>query len=221
VNYALLRRSLRVSLGVGGLLIASTLSAGAQDTDPLAKLEQNNRVIIELLIDSAKTAGLPSQPLLSKALEGIAKKAPSRSIVDAVRKTLGFLRTARSALGGVDEQELIAAAAVIEAGAKPAHVEQFRPRKKGRTDIEAFIVWADFLRRGVPGEEASTAITRLWQDGADDETFRSLWSNVQADISLGLNPGTALQNRIREAPGRASPVTVKPPEGQQENQSSR
>ena len=221
MTYALLRRGLRISLGVAGLLVASRLSAAAQDADPLGKLEQNNRVTIELLLDSAKMAGLPTQPLLSKALEGIAKKAPGRNIVDAVRKTLGYLRTARTVLGTVDEQELVAAAAVIEAGAKPNHLEQFRPRRKGRTDIEAFIVWADFLQRGVPSEEASTAIARLWQDGADDETFRSLWSNVQADISQGLNPGTALQNRIREAPGRASPVTVKPPEGQQENQSSR
>jgi hypothetical protein len=71
-----------------------------------------------------------------------------------------------------------------------------------------------FSRSKVPSEDAFSAITKLWQDGADDETFYSLWTNVQADISQGLNPGTALQNRIREAPGRATQSgTVKPPEG--------
>jgi hypothetical protein len=80
--------------------------------------------------------------------------------------------------------------------------------------LEAFVVWADFLQRTVPNEEAFTAISKLWQDGADDDTFHSLWTNVQSDISQGLNPGTALQNRIREAPGRATQSgTAKPPEG--------
>ena len=64
----------------------------------------------------------------------------------------------------------------------------------------AFVVWTDFLERTVPSEDAFSAITKLWQDGADDETFYSLWTNVQSDISQGLNPGTALQNRIRETP---------------------
>jgi hypothetical protein len=221
VTHASFQRGLRISLVAAGLLLASALGASAQDPDPLGKLDGPNRFIVELLIDSATTAGLPSHPLLSKALEGISKKADGRRIVEAVRKKLGYLRVARSVLGPVDEQELSSAASLLEAGAKPAQLELFRPRKKGRTDLEAFIVWADFLERGVPSEEASSAITKLWQDGADDDTFHSLWTNVQSDISQGLNPGAALQNRIRETPGRVLPVTVKPPEGQQENQSSR
>jgi len=214
VIHASLLRCLRIpTLGVG-VLVASAISAGAQDTNPLAKLEPGgNRFVIELLMDSATAAGLPSRPLLSKALEGISKKADGKRIVEAVRKRLLFLRTARGVLGPVDDEELSAAAALLEAGAKPAQLELFRPRRKGHNDLEAFIVWADFLQRNVPSEEAYSAITKLWVDGADDETFRSLWTNVQSDISQGLNPGTALQNRIRETPGRASPVPVKPPEG--------
>lgn len=209
---ALVRRGLRVSIFAGSLLLAGAANALAQDSDPLAKLDQNSRIAVELLFDSATTAGLPSRPLLSKALEGVSKKADGRRIVDAVRKKLGYLRTARGVLGGVDDEELSAAASVLEAGAKPTQLELFRPRRKGQSDLQAFIVWADFLERNVPAEEAFSAITKLWQDGADDQTFQSLWTNVKSDISLGLNPGTALQNRIRETPGR-SPGTVKPPEG--------
>jgi hypothetical protein len=217
VNHSL-QRGLRASLVAASLLVASTLSA--QDGDPLAKLE-NNRYAFDLLLDSAAAAGLPTGPLISKAREGIAKKVDGRKIVEVVRKLYGELRTAHNVLGGVDEQELTTAATLLDAGAKPAQLELFRPRQKGRSDITAFIVWTDFLQRGIPGEEASTAISKLWRDGVDDDTFRSLWTNVKGDISQGLNPGTALQNRIRETPGRASPQTPgKPPEGQ-ENQSSR
>jgi hypothetical protein len=189
------------------------MPATAQDSDPLAKLEPKSRFAIELIIDSAETAGVPTRPLLSKALEGIAKKADDRKIVMLVRKKFELLQTARVALGGVDDEELNAAASVIEAGAKPDQLTPFRLRQKGRSDLEAFTVWADFLARGIPKDEASSAITKLWRDGADDVTFHSLWNNVQTDILQGLNPGAALQNRIRESPGRAPTTTGKPPEG--------
>ena len=110
---------------------------------------------------------------------------------------------------------------MIEAGGKPQQLAAFKVRQQGRSDLEAFIVWVDFLGRGVPKDEAYTAITKLWQDGADDATFHSLWNNVQADILQGLTPGLALQNRIRESPGRAPTTAGKPPEGPQENTSSR
>jgi hypothetical protein len=40
-----------------------------------------------------------------------------------------------------------------------------------------------------------------------------LWNAVQTDIIKGLNPGAALQNRIREAPGRPASNKATPPEG--------
>ena len=211
----------RMTLRAGALLLLGALPAVAQDPDPLARLEPKSRFAIELLIDSAETAGIPTRPLLSKALEGIAKKADDRKIVVEVRRKLEFLRTARGSLGAVDEEELNAAASVHEAGGKPDQLAAFRSRQKGRSDLEAFTIWADLITRGVPKEDASTAITKLWQDGADDATFHSLWNNVQTDILQGLNPGAALQNRIRESPGRAPTTAGKPPEGPQENQSSR
>lgn len=205
--------------GVAGLL--GGRPALGQDIDPLSKLEPGNKFAIELLIDSAKVADLPSRCLLSKAQEGIAKRADGKLIVSVVHRLLTYLRTAQSALGTHDQEEICAAAAVLEAGGKPGHLNPFRIRQPGRNDLEAFTVWADLMTRGVPSDDASSAIVTLWRDGADDATFHSLWKNVQSDILQGLNPSSALQNRIREAPGRVSPSTVKPPDGQQENQSSR
>src|SRR5690242_13383161 len=99
-----MRRGLRASIIAGSLLFASTLSA--QDADPLARLDSNNRYAFDLILDSAGTAGLPTQPLISKAQEGLAKKADGRRIVEAVRKLFNQLKVAHSVLGGVDAQEL-------------------------------------------------------------------------------------------------------------------
>jgi hypothetical protein len=204
----------RRALGASAALLLSLSVVRAQDPDPLAKLDQSTRFTVQLLIDTAETSGLPSAALRSTALQGIALKASGRQIVDAVKKVLQNLRTARTVLGPVSGEELETAAAVLHAGAKPAQLAAFRVRQKGRSDLEAFVVWADLLTRSISSEEASAAITKLWQEGADDATFQSLWTNVQADISLGLNPGAALQNRIRETPGRAPPK-IPPPEGQE------
>jgi hypothetical protein len=109
-------RRIRNCLKVGALVLFGALPAAAQDVDPLARLDQNSRFAIDLMVDSARVAGLPTAPLLSRALEGISRKVDSRKIVEAVRKQLSYLKIARSVLGGVGEEELVAAAAVVEAG---------------------------------------------------------------------------------------------------------
>jgi hypothetical protein len=134
----------RLSHHIGNSLLAAALivlgarMGVAQDPDPLLKLDPNSRFAIELMLDSAKAEGIPTRPLLSRALEGINRKADNKKIVDAVRKQLGLLRTTRSALGGVAEDELIAAAAVLEAGAKPGQLAVFRVRHQDRNDLAAF-----------------------------------------------------------------------------------
>lgn len=215
-RFASRRARTRVTLlGAAALCLIGALPAAAQDTDPLAKLDARTRYQVELTIDSAEAIGIPTRPLLLKAMEGIAKHASNGQIASEVKRKFVLLKTARTALGGVDENELDAASAVLDAGAKPDQLAEFRVRPKGRSDVAAFAVWADFIKRGVPKDEAYSAITKLWHDGADEGTFQSLWKNVQADILQGLNPGTALQNRIREGPTRTPSGPGKPPEGSQ------
>ena len=206
--------ALVVPLAGGASLLLLLLSAPlATAQDPIFKLDPASRNVVDLVMDSAMAERLPNRSILSRALEGVAKHADNRRIVEAVRRRLVSLRTARTRLGNVSDDELEAAASVLEAGAKPEELERFRVRPQGRTELEAFTVWADFLTRGVPKDEAFSAINKLWQDGADDATFHGLWTSVQADILQGLSPGTALQNRIRETPQRSPTTAGKPPEG--------
>lgn len=200
------------ALRAAALLVFSALPAAAQD-DRFLKLDQASRFAIELSMDSARALGLPDAPLRSRAYQGIQKRVDGRKIVEAVRTKFRHLKTAFDVLGPVGDQELDAASAVLEAGAKPAQLAAFKPRQKGRTDLDALTVWADLLYRGVSGDEASSAITKLWQDGADETVFRRLWNDIQGDISQGLNPGAALQVRVRETPVRQASKPVTPPEG--------
>jgi hypothetical protein len=215
------RGSVALALRTAALCLLAALPLTAQQDDKFDKLDPACRFSIEQVMDSANAVELPATYLRSTALQGIALRADCRKIVDAVRKDYAWLKSARASLGPASDEELVAAAAVLRAGAKPNQLAPFKARQKGRSDVQAFTIWADLMTRGVPGEEASSAIAKLWQDGADDDTFRGLWNGVQTDIVKGLNPGAALQNRIRETPGRPTPNKVTPPEGPQENLSSR
>jgi hypothetical protein len=200
------------ALRVSALLLLGALPAAAQQ-DPLIKLDQRSRLAIDQMMDSLRQLGLSDAPLRSKALLGVRVGADNGKIVEAVRKKFINLKTAFSVLGAVGDMEIDAASAVLEAGAKPSQLAVFKQRQSGRSDLDAFTIWADLIYRGVPGEEASSAITKLWQDGADAATYRRLWNEVQADISQGLNPGAALQARVRDTPLRPATKPTTPPEG--------
>ncbi len=208
-----LRTSLGAAFGAVALLVSAFAPLVAQESDPFGRLDPTSRFAVELVIDSANVLGLPSDYLRSTALHGIALRADGRRIVEAVRRNFGYLKTARAALGPASPEELKGAASVLAAGAKPAQLAPFKAGQKDRSELQAFTVWADLMTRGVSSDEASSAIAKLWQDGADDAMFEGLFKSVQSDILKGLNPGAALQNRIRETPSRPNPNKVTSPEG--------
>ena len=196
------------ALRVGALLLLGALPAAAQEI----KLDLNTRTTIEKMMDSLRALGLSDSVLRSKTFEGIQKRVDTKRLVEGVRAKFNLLLSAYSVLGTVDAGELDAASSVLAAGAKPNQLAAFKPRQKGRSDLVALTIWADLLSRGVPAEDASSAIAKLWQEGAEPAVFRRLWSEVQGDISQGLSPGAAFQARVRETPPRPTkPVT--PPEG--------
>src|SRR3954462_2105806 len=112
---------------------AQDRSTVAQQIDPLGRLNEGARYQIELLLDSARVAGLPTAPLESKALEGISKRVEGRRIVVAVRMVFRSLRDARSVLGtAATADELNAAASALRVGvtrAELAHLTQMRREK--------------------------------------------------------------------------------------------
>jgi hypothetical protein len=204
--------------GAAVLIACLATRAAAQVSDPFVKLDPASRYAVESMIDSARVAGLPWKVLRSRTLEGIQKKVDSRTIANAVRERFIHLRDARAVLGGVDDDELAAAAEVLEGNrVKPEQLVPFRNPPRDRSPLLALTVLGDLVTRGVPREEALSAITKFWQGGAKDDDFMGLFRGVESDILQGLNPGAALQNRIREFPGRApSGIKPTPPAGEPE-----
>jgi hypothetical protein len=199
-------------------------AAAAQEPDPLSRMDPTSRYAIEVMMDSAARVGLPPEALLSKTLEGIRKGYPSARVVQVVRRYFGLLRDARTALGtDVTVDELTAAAGALLAGVDQPSLVRLRSSRKNRSILTPLVVLADLVSRGVPPRDASSAIARWLQNGAEDRDFMGLWKGVEQDIISGAPPAAALDRRAREVPGRVPGSRLPPtasPQGSPENQIS-
>src|SRR2546428_3155761 len=97
------------------LLIAVRAAAQIPRLD---RLDPDTRAQVTAVVDWARLAGLPAEPLIQRALEGATKGAPGPRIVTAVRRLSTDLGTARAALGDeASAPELEAGVAALRAGA--------------------------------------------------------------------------------------------------------
>src|SRR5262245_37855211 len=97
-------------------LVAVASASQAQDPRLARRLEATALAQVTLVLDSARLAGLPTEPLVDRALEGASKGASGERIAAAVRKLAADLATAQRALNGGDAAELEAGASALRAG---------------------------------------------------------------------------------------------------------
>jgi hypothetical protein len=195
----------------------------AQDPDPLSRLDPNTRFAVEVIIDSARVAGVPTRPLLLKALQGAAYHADNKRIIAAVRAVFHAELDVRVALGFTltnTDSEWEAGVSALQAGVPLESLAKFRGDHARRPLLRALVTLTDLIQRGVPVPEASSAILQLWYRGAGESDIYGLWKNVDQDIHSGQNPGTALQQRMREIPVGVTPGAKIPPASQEPNNSS-
>lgn len=190
----------------------------ARSLDPLSRLDPAYRYAVEVLLDSARLSGLPTNPIESKALEGIAKNRNGRQIVIATRDVYRSLVRSRAALGpSATAAELTAGANALRVGITSVELAHLAStRDAGKELTMPLVVLSDLVTRGVARDTASQTIFQLWQKGAADEDFLGLWRGVERDIVSGTDPGVALMNRAREVPNRGPPPTT-PPGARSEN----
>ena len=179
----------------GALAAVLFATAAAQEpqhlNDPrLARLDTAARSLVAVAINSARAAGLPTEPLVQRALEGATKGAPGTLIGNAVRRLAADLGRARAALGaGATPPELEAGAAALRAGAGPAVLAQLR-RSRRQTITVPLAVLTDLVASGVPVDSAAAAVLALAASARDTDLidFRRA---VERDIALGAAPTAA------------------------------
>jgi hypothetical protein len=167
--------------------------------DPrLERLDPDTRAAVVAVVDSAHGVGLPVEPIIQRALEGVTKGAAGARIVAAVRRLTVDLGTARTALGtSASEAELEAGVAALRAGATPDVLVTLRDVRRPPLTV-ALSVLADLVASGVPADSAAAAVLVLAPKARDADLveFRRA---VERDIALGAPPAAATSVRVNVA----------------------
>jgi len=190
------------------LLFAAVAAARAQS--PAAsfpdRLAGETRATLSRLADSARAAGIPTEPIVAKAAEGVLKGADDARILKAVRALVSELGAARAALPGASAPVLTAAASALHAGATVVTLRELaaaaeRPDARAHdADLAlALISVADLAASGVVAERAGSALAQLLRRGAPDTEISAFRAGVARDISDGSAPEQALSARMRGA----------------------
>jgi len=194
----------RVVMGVLWVLIIASSSRAQSATVETAQWSASLRDRVDRIADSVRVQRLPTEPLYSKAAEGVLKGADEARIVQAVSGLARDLRDARSALGAsATDAELVAGASVIHSGMDVPALRTFFTRREGRPPGESFVmplvVLSDLLARRVTQDVATSSLSNLVERGAKDVELTNLRREIERDISGGQAPDVAARMRTDAA----------------------
>ena len=196
----------------GAVVLALAIGpvAQAQDARLRDRLDAATNARVSAILDSARMAGLPTRPLVSKALEGASKGAPGPRIVAAVSRLAGELRVARDVLGPVSEPELDAAASALILGVRQRDLAAVRGARSGDRLTVPLAVLADLVAYGVPADAATQAVVRLASGTAEDEALLDFKRDIERDIALGAPPAAAAAIRLNSGSRAETDFTTTP-----------
>jgi hypothetical protein len=180
------------------LALLAALSGSAVAQQPAAddrlsgRLDASTRDQVVALVDSLKSEGLPTEPIIDRALEGAAKRADGSRIVAVVRGYAGHLRVARAVLGPASSpREIVAGANALKAGIKTEELQRIRAARDGIRYAVAFDVLTGLKNRSVPSDTAVRVIASLVKLAASDQQYVTLLDEIERAIAAGTPPAVA------------------------------
>ncbi|MFI5309942.1 MAG: hypothetical protein ACHQQ3_01815 [Gemmatimonadales bacterium] len=181
------------------LLVLSGSRVSAQDSVTLRLIKDDaTRDVVRSALGRATATGLPVGPLISKALEGIAKRASTATIRGAMAALEKRLRRANALLApDPTVDELSAGADALSVGVSDRTLKQMRAAAPRRSIALELGVLTELVARGVPRDKASKMVLELMARGANGAQLTALSSAVQADVAAGIKPDVALDLRGR------------------------
>jgi len=185
------------SLVALGFSLAISTAALAQTPLERAKaaLPAETGRALEQTIATARARGLPTEPLVDKALEGTAKHAPANLILEAVRRRLDLLARADGALrpfGPPAAGDVTSVADALQRGISDDVVKRVRAGAKPDEPVGLAVhTLADLLDRGVPVDVAFDVLSSWREHGANADELRQIPAAVDRLLKDGATPGAA------------------------------
>jgi hypothetical protein len=196
-------------LGFATLFATAPLQAQTGLQRAKAALPRDAARSLEQTIAAARKRGLPTEPLVDKALEGVAKRVPPSAIIKAVRDRSALLASADAALrpfGRPAAVDVTATADALQRGVSIDVVKKVRAgRRKGEPVGMALHTVADLMDRRVPTNVAVDVINSWRSRGGRNEELRELPAQVDRLIREGASPSAAGRRVLRDAGARSIP----------------
>jgi hypothetical protein len=182
-------------------VVALPVTLGAQDARSArldGKLDGETQAVVLRTLDSARTRGLPVEPLVDKALEGATKRAAGPRIQAAVEMLMRRLETARDALApNPGPRDIAAGADALAYGAPREALVAMRAIRPNESIAVPLGVLTQLVASGVPVARATRVVADLLRRGARDEQLIALNNDVRNFVAAGVSPQAALDVRMR------------------------
>jgi hypothetical protein len=186
-----------------------------------SRVDANTLREVQPVLDAAGRDSLPLAALESKVLEGVAKNVQPQQIGAVVRAFAEELRDARLALRDalpnrpIADGEIVAAAMARRQGIGAETLRALSSSGPERGSLEIpMTVLGELVRRGVPADEATSAMSQVLRAGVAMQVAAQIPGRVDGGMSAGAPPGRALAEALRNLniptpPG--PPATPGPP----------
>ena len=181
------------------LVSLSVASAGAQQEPQISAIRDDaTRTVVMEQLSIARDAGIPREPLISRALEGVAKNATSSTIRSAMAALQKRLTRAHDLLGAsATVDELSAGADALAVGVPDKTLKSMRDLAPRRSIAMEIGVLTELVARHVSPKKASQMVLDLMARGATGAQLTALNAAVQSDVAAGLTPEAALERHGR------------------------
>lgn len=208
---------------VVGVLVTAAAAPAQQRWGDLERLRARVSPLayerLTATLDEARRAGVPTDPLVFKALEGVAKRVPEDRIFAVLDRLQADLTQAKALLeeagvGVPPAAAITGVASALERGAPADAVKLTVHAGRGRDPTVALHTVAALMSRGVPAQDALDMAAAVLERGAQAREILALPAALDRLRSRGLSVRDAARELLRAIrTGQSPPGVVVPPVG--------
>jgi hypothetical protein len=188
------------------LSLAQTLTAQSVRSRLEGRVPGSSVAPVDSLVQVANREGLPTEPLIQKAIEGGAKGVPADRIVDAVRLNLEQLRQAQAVLRTAGDAppttraEVTIVAAALKRGLTVPVVKRMVAALPGERRSLALHAVADLALYGFDQDSAADLILTAFRAGLRGGRLLDVSNAAIQELERGRAHAAALQAVRTELP---------------------
>ena len=190
-----------------GLIVGFARIAASQTAQPLMPGDAEANAQLTALVETARSNGLPIDPIVAKVQYGRMVKAEPSRIVASARAIAARLEIARDVLAPATAVDITSRRRRARCGRDEGRASRGpqRERRKGARATPLSVL-AQLLSSNVPLKRATEIVTSFLRRGATPEQLVAFGNNVNDDVTHGAAALAALDTRARFLSGVLAPA---------------